>query len=204
MKRQAIVTARPKTYIDSVSSPTVPGARETLPRVFDVIEWMYRRKQIDQWAYRAANKVLAAQEKLSGTVGNVMDFERIRGAALPGVGPHDGLIDAAMTMRTLRNLVDAGTLSAVQLACIKFVVCENYTIEKTAQKIFCNFAPTRKEREQTSKTFRSGLHALADHWWPEGKGEHKNRILGFRNENARPSELSEGVIEVGSRVYVSG
>lgn len=202
-KRIQTISARPRTRPDSVSSPTVPGARESLQRVFDTVEWMFRRKQLDERSYRAALRVRTAQETLSGAAGNIMNPDRVRGASLPGSAPHAALLEAAETLLTLNDLAAKAALTQNQLRSIILIVCKDNTIEQTSKLLFHGEHP-RKAREQTGKLFKAALHALAEHWWPEQAGSRNTRMRAFLNDDARPSIASDGVIEISERVYVGG
>ena len=91
-------TGRPKTFKTRVSSPTVPGAVEEVDRVIDSIEHLRQRRNLDPLAFRSAEKLRAAHDVIYGSIGGVMDMDRVRGTSNPGAPPAPAFMLAAETL----------------------------------------------------------------------------------------------------------
>jgi hypothetical protein len=80
------INARTPTRSVSVSHPTLGGLTERVERVVDTLDSMLKAgpRHLDTRQWQAAQIFRSAYEVLEGAVGNTMDFDRIRGAGLPG------------------------------------------------------------------------------------------------------------------------
>ena len=195
-KKEESPTARPTTRRVYVSSPTVPGHRENLERVVDTVEQMWKRGQLgpsnrpheNERAYRAAMKLRDAYEVVHGAVGGAMDFDRVRGAARPGMGPPLHYLEAAQTLNDVRP-----NLYALDERVVLLVVCEGYTIERAAEHVY-KAKPSRAEKEEIGRVLRQGLAELADLWLGQAKDEGKDAIVSHREPGATDYVAQAGVI----------
>lgn len=185
-KRKAppIPSARARTKLASVPSPTVPGAVERVERTIETIEAMRWRKQIDAHQFRAAERVRNAHLVLHGSPGGAMDFTRTRGGGKPGAPPPLTHLEAAETLRTLRT-----GLYREDYPVVRLVVIEGHTIEQAADMIVGSKA-SRTQREAAGRSLRAALRRLADLWWgAEGDDASSDEIRIFREPGARPTAV---------------
>ena len=182
---------------DQVAHPRLDGMTETVNRAFDVIDYMFKRKWLGELEYRAAVRLRTAEETLHGVVGNVMDFDRVRGRGLPGQRPPQPLCRAYGTVADFR-----ATLDREQQELVKAVVFERVTLEQIAKD---RNAGVYKRRifDAVKKDLETALQALAAVWWPEGSGYRNGRILSFLMDDARPTIAMDGVIEIDARAYAA-
>jgi hypothetical protein len=104
------ISARTPTRTVSVSHPTLGGLTERVERVVDTLDSMLKAgpRHLDVRQWQAAQIFRSAYEVLEGAVGNVMDFDRIRGAGLPGSPPPPRQLFAADRINEARGLLYAG------------------------------------------------------------------------------------------------
>lgn len=203
-KRVEIPTARPKTERIAVSSPTVPGAREEVEYVPGSVDLMRARKQFgrtkseNEFAYRAADRLRHAHETLYGSVGGVMDFDRPRGGGATPMGPHDGYLQAAETMRDARM-----ALYPLDHRVVMLCSCQGYSVEQAAEIIYKR-TPTRGEKEEIGRCLRVGLQQLAERWFGSGdRGGRAAKVRVWQHPENETTPAVAGVVEVGG-VYVGG
>lgn len=200
-KHAPLPTARPKTHRIAVSSPTVPGARQEVDYCPDAIDVMRQRRQLgknpteNELAFRAADRIRRAHEKIYGSVGGVMDYDKVRGHGGTPVGPHDSYLQAAETMREVRIVLYPADYRAVTLC-----VCEGHSIEQAAQ-IIKRGPPARADKEEVGRNLRQGLHVLAGRWFT-GR-ERAAAMRSWRDPENETTPSVDGVVEPG-RVYVGG
>lgn len=189
-------SARPRTVEAKVSSPTVPGATETVRRVINTIEYMLARKQLDRRSYRVAEMLLGAHQVLYGSIGNNLDPDRISGSSSPGSPPPPTYLLAAERLSEAKRF-----LFPKAYRIVVSVVIAGYTIEQTANELAGGIA-TRYEKEETGKTLREGLATLAARWIPDHEEAQSGAIVGFRAPE-KPT-ISVGLISRGKTVHATG
>lgn len=194
-------SARPRTVEAKVSSPTVPGATETVRRVINTIEYMHARKQLDRRSYRVAEMLLGAHQVLYGSIGNTLDPDRVSGSNLPGSPPPPTYLLASERLREAKFLLFPQVYRIVAS-----IVIAGYTIEQTANELaHANHRPaTRHEKEQVGKTLREGLATLADQWIPDHEEARSGAVVGFRAPDARPTTIEVGTIQRGKTAHATG
>lgn len=167
----------PKTNTDKVDHPRLAGLVETVHRVTDTLVAMFKRKQLTEREFLAADRIRTAQEKLYGAAGGAMNFDRIRGGGSPSAGPQDSYLAAAETMRDLKHLLYPKDYGVVLRVCAKGMTVEQATANLYQQN------PTRAEKEDCGRRLREGLTQLADKWFPENRGQG-NRMRSHLEERA--------------------
>jgi hypothetical protein len=116
------ISARTPTRSVSVSHPTLGGLTERVERVVDTLDSMLRAGP--------RHLVRSAYEVLDGAVGNVMDFDRIRGAGLPGSPPPPRQLFAAERINQARGMLYAGDFMIVTM-----IAGEGLSLERTAANL---------------------------------------------------------------------
>lgn len=194
MKKPDIPSACPKLINTVVSSPTVPGAIENVKRVVDTIEAMHRRRQLgassdkelrileNDRSYRAAMRLRAAHDVVTGSIGGVMDFDRVRSGGGLGAPPPLHYREAADDLLDARKVLDDNHHHVVQL-----VVCEGHSIDFATQWIYGNSA--RAAREEVGALMRGALQSLADHWYERAELPGKSRVRRFHAADADPRTI---------------
>lgn len=204
------VAGAQKTKPDRVASPTVPGAIENISRVVDTIDQMYKRRQLaddkdiddkikhNERAYRAVQRLRGAHDVVYGSIGGVMDFDRVRGAGSPGSPPPLHYRMAADILIDTKKGVDA-----LQLRIITLVACEGHSIDQTAQKIYGREV-SRSEREEIGKQLREGLRELAKRWFEATAEGKRTKIVTHHAADAHPDTVKYttdvGTIQRGKTV----
>lgn len=193
-----------------VSSPTVPGATESVQRVVDTLYSLFRRKQIEEAEYLAGERYRMALQRLEGSVGGVMDFERARGGSSPGQPPAPAYLQAAEVVSSVRKGLYPKDYAIVYRVCAlgmsieeaAFNLPDQYERDPTGR-------PTRAAREECGKRLRSGLSEMRDWWFPKNAGTG-NRIRGVVHEKAIATDAtvapksSQVVHATGQKIYRSG
>ncbi len=196
------ITAAPKTTPDRVDHPRLAGLVETVHRVTDTLVAMFKRKQLSEREFMAADRIRMAQEKLYGAAGGAMDFDRIRGGGSPSAGPQDSYLAAAETMREIKHLLYPKDYAVVLRVCAK-----GMTVEQAAANLYQE-NPTRAEKEDCGRRLREGLTQMADKWFPENRGQasrmrsHVSERAGVTDAEFVPS--SNVAHATRDKVYRSG
>lgn len=202
-EKVAPITARPKTHLVQVSSPTVPGAVEHIEKNINTIEHLHKRKHIDSHCYHAAEKMRHAFETIYGQAGGGMNFDKAGGPGVPGQPPLPSCMAAAETLNFAKRV-----LYPLDHRVVFVVACEGETIENTAGIIFGN-PPTRSEKEQVGNRLREGLRQLADHWYggsTNGSAERRDSIYHAPDVHpkAKPYTVGGVAVERGKTVHATG
>lgn len=158
-KRRPTRTAQERRMMQrvNVSHPTVSGAVEQVQRVIDPIESMWRRHQLadrrqpytGRRRYTAAVLFRNAHERLNGSAGGAMDFERARGGGLPGQPPAMPYMTAAERANAVNKLYE------LDRQIIVMVVGEGHTLDDTAKAM-------GEKKEEIGARLRRSLDELAD------------------------------------------
>lgn len=208
-KKARPITARPKTYIGSISSVTVPGAVDSVERVVNPIDHMRKRRQLassgnkdelhklNESAYRAAERLRAAYEVVHGQVGGAMDFDRVRGAGRPGMGPPLHYLEAAGVLNDARK-----QLYALDYRVVILVACEGHSIERVAEMIR-GPSPTRADKEDIGRSLRQGLRELAGEAVTGDDAPRPARTWHAVDATTYSPQVA-GVIERGDVVHATG
>jgi len=200
-------TARPRTVKAKVSSPTVPGATETVRRVQNTIEWMLARRQLDKRSFRVAEMLLDAHHVIYGSIGNNLDMDRISGRSAPGSPPPPTYMLAAERLSDAKK-----SLCPKVYRVVTKIVIAGYTIEQMANEIAndgrrvgdAQVLASKYEREKTGKVLKEGLGDLAKRWIPDHEGSRAGRVVGFRTPDARPDVIIIGPVDIGGTAHASG
>lgn len=190
------ISARPRVVQGYVSSPTVPGAVEMVGRVFDGLEAMFKRKQINKQEYRAAMHIRAANDVVNGSPGGVMDMDRVRGGGTSGPQAAPAYMQASETLRLVKQW-----LYSLDHRLIVLVVIEGHTIANAAA-IVHRRDPTRTEKEEAGRRLSFGLQEVADRLWGRGDGEDRE-ITAFHADGAADYTANPGTVERGHVVHAT-
>lgn len=194
MKKQEIPSACPKLINAVVSSPTVPGAVENVKRVVDTVEAMHRRRLLGESSdkdlrvlqndrsYRAAMRLRSAHDVVTGSIGGVMDFDRVRSGGGLGSPPPLHYREAADDLLDARSVLDDSHHRVIHL-----VVCEGHSIDFATQWLYGNSA--RNCREEVGQLMRNGLLRLADHWYDRAELPGKTWVRRFHTADADPRTI---------------
>jgi murein L,D-transpeptidase YcbB/YkuD len=209
MKKPDSLSGRPKLIDAVVSSPTVPGAIENVKRVVDTIEAMHRRRQLGASAdrdlrliendrsYRAAIRLRHAHDVVTGSIGGVMDFDRVRSGGGYGSPPPLHYREAADDLIDMRAVLDSSEHPVISL-----IVCEGHSIDFATQWLHGHTA--RAAREDTGALMRRGLQKLADHWFEPGRIESKTKVRAYHAADADPRLMryaaNAGTVQRGQTV----
>jgi hypothetical protein len=101
----SIVSVQARTRLTRVSSPTVPGAVESVQRRVDHLEVMRRASQLTPRQWQALELYRNSREIVYGGAGNSMDFERSRGSSLPGSPPLPTFMRAASVISDAKRIL---------------------------------------------------------------------------------------------------
>lgn len=194
-KKDQPITARPRVKRVNVAHPTVPGAVESVDRIVDgtanTIDAMFKRQQIDAAQKRAAERLRNAWETIHGSVGGVMDFDRVRGGNAGSMMPALAYRDAADILLEAKK-----KLYALDHKVLDLVVCRGYRIDSAAA-IIHRQEPSRQQKERIGERFREGLRELADLWYPANQGD-KDNMRVYHVPDADPA-LHHFTAEAGRR-----
>lgn len=209
MKKPGSPSGRPKLIDAVVSSPTVPGAIENVKRVVDTIEAMYRRRHLgessdkdlrvieNERSYRAAMRLRHAHDVVYGSIGGVMDFDRVRSGGGYGSPPPLHYREAADDLIDMRAVLDSSEHPVLSL-----IVCEGHSIDYTTQWLHGH--TERAARESTGSLMRRGLQKLADHWFETGIVSKIKVVQPYHAPDANPRLMrytaNAGTIERGKVV----
>jgi hypothetical protein len=152
------------------------GAR----RYIDMIEAMYRRRQLNARQYQAASRYRDAAEAASRGVPCALDTSRIRGGNGAG-SPTETQLWGAGVLHRAQQLLGKSQGLIVTLA-----VVEGMTFHEIAGALFRRGVDGRVKRgdaEYAGRTLREALTMLADAWWPAAP---KGRIRAVRPVAAQP------------------
>lgn len=195
------ITARPRLVEDFVHSPTVPGAREAVQRVFDGLDAMLKRKQIGKMEYRAAMHIRNANDVVYGSPGGVMDLDRVRGGGMSGPQAAPPYLEASETLRKVKQWT-----YALDHKLIELVVISGYSIVSAAQ-IVHGRVPTRTEKEEAGVRLRFGLMEVAERLWGRAAIEADDRrdMGAFHAAGATDyNTAAPGSVERGRVVHATG
>jgi hypothetical protein len=204
-KAVTLPTARPRTMQVTVVHPTVPLAVEKVERVVDPIETMRKRKQLSHWQHRAAERVRGAHDVLYGSIGGVMDMDRVRGGGDPSAHPPLSYLEAANTISDIKRWLYGRDHRLVQ-----FIVCEGHGIREAAS-LMARRTATRAEEEDVGRRLRAALDELAAKWWGSSGQESdgtRGKIVTYHtleaSPAAKPYTAAEGMIARGKTVHATG
>lgn len=204
-KMPIVPSARPRTISVHVAHPTLPLTQEQVQRVVDSIEAMRKRKQIDYWQHRAAERIKAAHDVIYGSIGGTMDMDRVRGVGLPGSPPPLAYLEAAQTMGHVKQ-----KLYSLDHRVISLVVCDGHSIKQAAAIIYRIAVVARKQEEEIGRRLRAGLDQMAMLWWghkPE-VNNNQGRIVSHHTDDVAPSvkpyTASAGIAQRGHTVHATG
>jgi hypothetical protein len=167
----------PKTNTDKVDHPRLAGLVETVHRVTDTLVAMFKRKQIGEREYLAADKYRSSFAALYGVMGGVGDYERSRGGSTPGQPPAPHYMLAAETVSEVKRY-----LYPKDYAVVHRVVALGMSLEEASSQLYQQ-NPTRAEKEDCGRRLREGLTQMADKWFPENRGQG-NRMRSHLEERA--------------------
>jgi hypothetical protein len=145
----------------TVASPLSPGTTDQVVRVVDTIDAMARRGQIDHRRWEAADKLRTAWDTVRGSDGGAIDFDRIRGAGLPGSPPIPHLLAAADVVREVK-----GALYPLDRDIVLLVVCWQKTVLECTALLGPDVGRTSPRR--VADRLWTALGVLADLWQPRG------------------------------------
>lgn len=198
-------SAVPPTRRVNVSSPTVPGAQESVLRTVNAIEHMRQRKHISAHQYKAAERMWLAYETIYGQTGGSMDMDRSRGGGLPGAPPLPAYIEAAETLSFAKRV-----LYPMDYRIISLVACLGKSIDEAAAMV-CDRRldgrlPVRSDKEEVGRRLRAGLRELADRWFGSDGRDDERRIVGERANvvyTVQPGTVMQGHVAhaTGHRVF---
>lgn len=189
-------SARPKTKLVTVASPTVPGAVEHVERVIDrgdVINFLQKKFPRE---HRAAERIRSAWEIVHGQAGNVMDFDRARGGVLPGSPPLQHALRASGDLLEAKKVLYHEDYRIVML-----IAGEGCPIS-TAAGIVHRRTANRGEIEQVGRQFRAALGRLADHWWGGVHAHEEYRPFAWRDP-AMAFAVVAGIIDGGQTAHAT-
>jgi len=174
-------SAVPKTQLDRVDHPRLAGLVETVHRVTDTLSAMFKRKQIGEREYMAAEKYRTCFAALYGQMGGVGDFERSRGGSNPGSPPAPHFLLAAEAVSEVRKY-----LYPKDFCVVYRVVALGMTIEQATEQLYDPV--TRASKEDCGRRLREGLSQMADRWYPENQGAG-HRMRSHVSERAQATDI---------------
>lgn len=195
-KKVAPPSARAATRRVNVSSPTVPGAQESVLRTVNTIEHMRQRKQITAHSYHAAERMWQAYETIYGQTGGVMDMDRSRGGGSPGSPPLPPYLEAAETLSFAKRI-----LYPMDYRIVTLVACMGKTIDEAAVMVW-HRTPQRADKEEVGRRLRTGLRELADRWFGSDGKDDRREIVGERADVAYT--VQAGTIAQGNAAHATG
>jgi hypothetical protein len=178
------ISARTPTRTVSVSHPTLGGLTERVERVVDTLDAMLKAgpRHLDTRQWQAAQIFRSAYEVNKGAIGNVMDFDRIRGGGAPGPPPPPRQMYACEKLNEAKAI-----LYSEDLTIIERIAGEGWSLERCASE-FWGHPASKLDRTRVGDRLRIGLDELAAKWVPEGK---KQVMRTWRPREAIPRESME-------------
>lgn len=173
----------------NVSSPTVPGAQESVLRTVNAIEHMRQRKHISAHQYKAAERMWLAYETIYGQTGGSMDMDRSRGGGLPGAPPLPAYLEAADTLSFAKRI-----LYPMDYRIVSLVACMGESIDRVAAIVGHRIA-SRSDKEDIGRRLRTALKELADRWFGSDGKDDERKIVGERTDTAytvQPGTVMQG------------
>jgi hypothetical protein len=176
-----------------VSSPTVPGTREEVSLVVDTIEMMWRGKWLNENQYRAAQIFRSACDTLASCMGGTMDFERSRGASVPGQPPLPPNLAASEKITDAKQ-----ALSPMDYDIVCKIVGYGFTVKAAAGMI-------DRSARTVGKHLRDALSLLADRWTFDAVAQiarsmRRPRIYSHRDFDARDRNYTISRILTQARI----
>lgn len=191
--------ARPRLVPGYTASPTVPGARENISRVYDPLEAMRKRGQIGKVEYEAAVHIRAANDVIYGSPGGVMDLDRVRGGGSSGPQAAPPYLEAAETLRLIKRC-----LYPMDHRLIELVVIAGYSIVDAARTLHGR-VPSRGEKEEAGARLRIGLREVAEKLWGSGIHRQEDRpIVASHAAGATEYTAAPGLIGRAKTVHATG
>lgn len=193
--------AEKRTVTARVSSPTVPGAVETITRVVDPLEVMFKASQLTKRQWRAIETYRNAREFVYGQCGGSMDFDRVRGAGSPGSPPAPAYFDACETLRTAKH-----KLYPLDYAILTMVLGGSNPDDRGANFTQCAERLERvgMDHRKVADRFKIAVGVLADELWGEEKTGDKPRISSYLAPGARPTESTAETVPQARAVHADG
>jgi hypothetical protein len=164
----------------------VPGAKEQVERVFDPIEYLWRRGQLGDRPYEAAKKFREAWDALVSVAGGSMDFERVRSG---------NLISSPLPRVLAAQEVITDAKKALYPAHFD-IVCKCVGEGRLIKEV----APIVGMKEQEcSIALKHALEMLADRWIPLGvrRVDRRRKINAHRAFDPRSQTSTSGQVVRG-------
>lgn len=157
----------------SVASPYGGGHVESVRRVVDPIDNLLAKDLIDRQQFDAAQTYRHAFDMLTGSMGGVMDPEKVRGAGTPGSPPGPSTLIAADRMNEAAKI-----LGMIDGTVVKLVAGEGRSIEEAAA-ILCGVVqgtgePTARDKDRIGARLKDSLSLLGKAWHPTALGREGN------------------------------
>ena len=192
-KRKSAPKARRFLVSATVASPLSPGTTDQVTRVVDTIDAMDRRGQIDHRRWEAADKLRTAWDTVRSSDGGAIDFDRVRGAGLPGSPPIPHLLAASDVVREVK-----AALYPLDRDIVLLVVCWQKTVAECTILLGPDVGRTSPRR--VADRLWTALGVLADLWQPSGGS---SRLRAWANPAvAYSAELTE--VERGRTAHADG
>lgn len=196
-KAPSVPSGRPRLIPSYTDSPTVPGARENIMRVFDPLEAMRKRDQIGKLEYQAALHIRAAHDVIYGSPGGVMDLDRVRGGGSSGPQAAPPYLAACETLRLIKQW-----LYAMDHRLIELVVVAGYSVADAARAVH-GHVPSRSEKEEAGQRLRIGLREVSRHLWGVSEDKERSEIVVARAPDATDYTVAPGIAQRGNTVHAT-
>lgn len=194
-KHKGPATARPRTETAEVSAPMTAGKIDRVERVVDTLTSMFNRRQISQLQYSAGDRYRMAFERLSGSAGGALDFDRARGSVgTPSQGP-------ALQYSIASDICNDAKLKLypIDFAVVHRVCVLGLSLEQAAKQLYEGRAdvPWPAYLRRAGMRFREGLDQLGDMWWPDARSKIEKKtgddVRAMRRTMNERAEVTDAV-----------
>lgn len=180
-KRPKTAAEERKLSREKVSHPRLADHVEEVDRVVDTISAMHKRGQIGDAERRAAETYRCAFDIIAGSIGGVMDPDRVFGAGTPGSPPPPHALEAGDTLNEASRV-----LGQIDGRVVELVVGQGLSVTETARQLM-GARPSGRDQDHIGRRLRMALQALS-HTWHGGPVPmvSDRRKSFFRAVDARP------------------
>jgi hypothetical protein len=202
-KHAAQPTARAPTVMVTVSSPTVPGARESVQRAVTTIDYLHQRRHISDREHLAATKFKNAHDVVFGTIGGAMDPDRARGSGSPGSPPPPSWLLACDVLHEAKV-----QLYSLDYSIVEQIAGHGHSLRDVAAQIYgvgVDGRPSRNDFDRISDRLKAALSELASMWFGVAEAGATQPVRSvWRGTGAKPAGSDATSVPQGTAAHATG
>lgn len=202
--RKALRGARPRTVMVRVSSPTVPGAVEIVEYKADPLEIMFRAKQLTKRQWRSVEAYRNAREIIYGQAGGALDFDRVRGAGLPGSPPVPAFMEACEILRTAKAKLYALDHTILVLVLGGSEQQHGLNFQQCAERLSAKKVAVADNPRFIAQRFKIALDEMANALWGEERPGSETRLRSYMVPGSKPMGSDVEAVPQARAVHADG